>query len=123
MTSAFGVYTSEIQGVKGISWAIRGKRGHCEGISAVVWGSFGCAASGEVQNQELQMEKFHVPILATSEARGSLCAVEGVPGGLGTPDHVKNIAQIYIHLSRRRIYAYLDSQTGGHIPEETMTVM
>lgn len=79
MSSAFGVYTSEVQGVKGISWDIRGKRGHFEGASAAVWGNFGCAASEDVQNQELQVEKIHVPILAMSEAEESSCAVEGIP--------------------------------------------
>lgn len=54
-------------------------------------GNFGCAASGEVQNQEVQMEKFHIPILAMSEARGFSCAVEDMPGGLGP---VENITQV-----------------------------
>lgn len=46
-------------------------RGHCEGASASVCGNFGCAASGELQNQEVQMKKFHILILAKSEPRGS----------------------------------------------------
>ena len=54
--------------------------------------SCGCAASGEVQKQEFQMEKFHISILAISEARRSLCAADGMPGGLGTPDQVEKIA-------------------------------
>lgn len=82
-SSAFGLHSSEVEGVKGISWDMRGKRGHCEGASAAVWGNFGCTASGEVQNQELQMEKFHIPIMAMSESRGSSCAVKGMPGGFG----------------------------------------
>lgn len=90
-TITFGVCTSQVQGVKVISWNIRGKRSHYEGASAAVWGNFGCAASGEVQNQALQMEKFHIHILAMSEARGSSCAVEGTPKGLGP---VENTAQI-----------------------------
>lgn len=31
-----GVCTSEVQGIKGISWDLRGKRGHCEGASAAL---------------------------------------------------------------------------------------
>lgn len=75
--------------------------------------SFGCAASGEIQKQELQMEEFRVPSLAMSDARRSLCAADGMPGGLGAADQMEKIAQIYTHLSRGSIYSHLDSQTGN----------
>lgn len=84
--------------------------------------SWRCAASGEVQKQKLQIEKFHIPILAMSEARRAFCAVDRMPGRLGAPDQVEKIAQIYTHLSRGRIYTHLDSQTVEHLHEETMTL-
>lgn len=84
---------------------------------------FGCVASGEVQKQDLQMEKFHFPSLAKSEARRSLSAADSMPGGLGAPDQVEKIAQIYTHLSRRRIYAHLTSQMREHLHEETITLV
>lgn len=85
--------------------------------------SFGCAASGDVQKQKLQLEKFHAAILAMSEASRSLCAVDIISGGLWTPHQVEKIEKIYSHMSSGRICAHLNSQAEEHLQEEIMTLV